>query len=170
MESENDRKIYVDYITQEFPIMYQRLVQHIANGKIPYSSLQGIYQAMGKKVVFDILNVLDYEAEEIPFVIHNLSKVQIMMKKSVFDFDLIKCLFIYTQYGILNNKEKNKIINAIKKMDERTTRELLLRHFESFKEAAIRHTSDGEVGAEYIIDELDRQLTNVYEQLSIFDI
>lgn len=170
MESENDRKIYIDYITQEFPIMYQRLVQHIANGKIPYSSLQGIYQAMGKKVVFDILNVLDYEAEEIPFVIHNLSKVQIMMKKSVFDFDLIKCLFIYTQYGILNNKEKNKIINAIKKMDERTTRELLLRHFESFKEAAIRHTSDGEVGAEYIIDELDRQLTNVYEQLSIFDI
>lgn len=170
MESENDRKIYIDYITQEFPIMYQRLVQHIANGKIPYSSLQGIYQAMGKKVVFDILNVLDYEAEEIPFVIHNLSKVQIMMKKSVFDFDLIKCLFIYTQYGILNNKEKNKIINAIKKMDERTTRELLLRHFESFKEAAIRHTSDGEVGAEYIIGELDRQLTNVYEQLSIFDI
>ena len=29
---------------------------------------------------------------------------------------------------------------------------------------------DGEVGTEYIINELDKQLTNVYKQLSIFDI
>ena len=55
-------------------------------------------------------------------------------------------------------------------IDERTTRELLLKHFKSFKEAVIQSTVDGEVGADYIIDELDKQLTNVYKQLSIFDI
>lgn len=170
MESEDDRKIYVDYITNEFPIMYQRLVRYIANGRIPYSSLQGVYQVMGKRVVADILGALDYETDELPFVIHNLSKVQAIMKRDLFDFELVKCLFIYCRYGILTRREKNKIISSIKNLDERTTRELLLKHFESFKKAVIKNAVNGEVGAAYIIEELNKQLTNVYKQLSIFDV
>ena len=170
MESEDDRKIYVDYITNEFPIMYQRLVRYIANGRIPYSSLQGVYQVMGKRVVADILGALDYETDELPFVIHNLSKVQTIMKRDLFDFELVKCLFIYCRYGILTRREKNKIISSIKNLDERTTRELLLKHFESFKKAVIKNAVNGEVGAAYIIEELNKQLTNVYKQLSIFDV
>lgn len=170
MESEDDRKIYVDYITNEFPIMYQRLVRYIANGRIPYSSLQGVYQVMGKSVVADILGALDYETDELPFVIHNLSKVQAIMKRDLFDFELVKCLFIYCRYGILTRREKNKIISSIKNLDERTTRELLLKHFESFKKAVIKNAVNGEVGAAYIIEELNKQLTNVYKQLSIFDV
>ena len=170
MESEDDRKIYVDYITNEFPIMYQRLVRYIANGRIPYSSLQGVYQVMGKRVVADILGALDYETDELPFVIHNLSKVQTIMKRDLFDFELVKCLFIYCRYGILTRREKNKIISSIKNLDERTTRELLLKHFESFKKAVIKNAVHGEVGAAYIIEELNKQLTNVYKQLSIFDV
>ena len=170
MESEDDRKIYVDYITNEFPIMYQRLVRYIANGRIPYSSLQGVYQVMGKRVVADILGALDYETDELPFVIHNLSKVQAIMKRDLFDFELVKCLFIYCRYGILTRREKNKIISSIKNLDERTTRELLLKHFESFKKAVIKNAVNGEVGAAYIIEELSKQLTNVYKQLSIFDV
>ena len=170
MESEDDRKIYVDYITNEFPIMYQRLVRYIANGRIPYSSLQGVYQVMGKRVVADILGALDYETDELPFVIHNLSKVQTIMKRDLFDFELVKCLFIYCRYGILTRREKNKIISSIKNLDERTTRELLLKHFESFKKAVIKNAVNGVVGAAYIIEELNKQLTNVYKQLSIFDV
>ena len=170
IESGSDREIYIDYITNEFPIMYQRLIRYIANGRIPYSALQGICLVMGKKAVIDILGCLDYEAEEIPFAIYNLSKVQAMIKQSFFDFELVKCLFMYSQCGILNRKEKNKIINSIKNLDERTTRELLLKRFESFKEAVIKNAVDGEVGAEYIIEELNKQLTSVYKQLSIFDI
>lgn len=170
MESDEDRGIYINYITHEFPIMYQRLIRYIANSKIPYSSLQGVCLIMGKKAIADILSHLDYEAEELPFVIHNLSKVQAITKKFFFDFELVKCLFMYSRYGILSRKEKNRIINSIKTLDERTTRELLLRHFESFKKAVIENAVDGEVGAEYIINELDKQLTNVYKQLSIFDI
>ena len=170
IESGSDREIYIDYITNEFPIMYQRLIRYIANGRIPYSALQGICLVMGKKAVIDILGCLDYEAEEIPFAIYNLSKVQAMIKQSFFDFELVKCLFMYSQCGILNRKEKNKIINSIKNLDKRTTRELLLKRFESFKEAVIKNAVDGEVGAEYIIEELNKQLTSVYKQLSIFDI
>ena len=170
MESENDRKIYVDYITNEFPIMYQRLIRYITNGRVPYSSLLGICRVMDKKVVVDILNFLDYEAEELPFVVHNLSKVQTMIKKFFFDFELIKCLFMYSQYGILNRRERNRIINSIKTLNERTTRELLLKHFESFKSAVLMNATEGEVGATYIIEELDKQLINVYKQLSIYDV
>ena len=170
MESADDRKIYVDYITNEFPIMYQRLVRYIANGRIPYSSLQGVCQVMGKRVVADILGALDYEADELPFVIHNLSKVQAIMKQDLFDFELVKCLFIYCRHGILTRREKNKIISSIKNLNERTTRELLLKHFESFKKAVIKKAVNGEVGTAYIIEELSKQLTNVYKQLSIFDV
>ena len=170
MESENDREIYVHYITNEFPLMYQRLLRYVASARIPYSFLQGICQVMGKRAIMDILGFLDYESNEPPFVIHNLSRVQTVIKKSFFDFELIKCLFMYSRYGILNRREKNKIINSIKNLDERKTRELLLKHFESFKEAVLKSSADGEVGAAYILEELDRQLSNVYKQLSMFDI
>ena len=45
-----------------------------------------------------------------------------------------------------------------------------MKHFESFKEAVLKSSADGEVGAAYILEELDRQLSNVYKQLSMFDI
>lgn len=170
MESKEDRKLFIDYITNEFPIMYQRIIRYIAQSKIPYSLLQGICQVLGKKVVSDILAVVDYEAQEIPFVIRNLSRVQKTTQKYFFDFELVKCLFMYSQYRVLSRKEKNKIIQAITNLDERTTRELLLKHYDSFKNVVIKNAVDGEVGAEYILDEIERQLSNVYRQLSLFDI
>lgn len=170
MESEADRQIYVAYITNEFPIMYQRLIRYIAQSKISYSSLQGICQVMGEKAITDILAFLDFESEDIPFVIHSLAKIQTVTKKYLFDFELIKCLFMYSRYGVLSRKEKNRIIQAIKNLDERTTRELLLKHYDGFKEVVINNAVEGEVGAEYIIEEINKQLANVYRQLSIYDI
>lgn len=170
MESEEDRKIFIDYITNEFSLMYQRIIRYIAHSKIPYSSLQGICQALGKKVVSDIFAAVDYEAQELPFVIRNLAKVQKTTQKYFFDFELVKCLFMYSQYRVLNRKEKNKIIQAITNLDERTTRELLLKHYDSFKNVVVKNAVYGEVGAEYILDEIEKQLSNVYRQLSLFDI
>lgn len=170
MESEEDRNVFLDYITNEFPLMYQRLIRYISQSKIPYSALQGVCQVMGDKAVADIFTYLDFEAEEVPFVIHNLLKVQTITQKHIFDFELIKCLFMYSDYGILSRKEKNKIIQAIRNLDERTTRELLLKQYDRFKDAVKSGTVDGEVGAEYILEEIDKQLTNVYRQLSLFDI
>lgn len=77
---------------------------------------------------------------------------------------------MYSRYGVLSRKEKNRIIQAIKNLDERTTRELLLKHYGNFKEVVIKDAVEGEVGAEYIIEEIDKQLANVYRQLSIYDI
>lgn len=170
IESEEDRKIFIDYITKEFPLMYKRIIRYIAKNKIPYSLLQVIYKAMGKQIVFDILSELDYESEEIPFVIRNLARVQTVTQEHLFDFELIKCLFMYSKYGVLSRKEKNKIIQAIINLDERTTRELLLKHYEDFRNIVLSIVVDGEVGAEYILEEMEKHLTNVYRQLSLFDI
>lgn len=170
MESDEDRSLFLDYITNEFPVMYQRLIRYIADSKLPYSLLQGVFLVMGRRAVSDVLSLLNYEDAEVPFIIHNLSKIQTITKQTFFDFELIKCLFMYSRYGILNRREKARIINSIKALDERTTRELLLTHFDRFKETVIQRSVDGEAGAEYIIDELNKQLTNVYKQLSIFDI
>ena len=170
VESEENRHIFIDYITNEFPIMYQRLIRYISQSQIPYSSLRGVCQVMGEKAVRDILAVLDYEAQAVPFVIHNLSKIQTATRRHFFDFELIKCLFMYSRYGVLSFREKNQIIQAIKILDERTTREHLLKHYNKFKEKVIKNAVNGEVGAEYIVEEIDKQLTNVYRQLSIYDI
>ena len=164
-----DRDIFVDYITEEFPLIYKRLIRYIAQGKISYGSLQGIFKALGEKVVSDILSELDYEAKEAPFIVRTLARVQANNQKHIFDFELIKCLFMYSQYDVLSRKEKNRIIQTIIKLDERTTRELLLKHYEDFREKVVSIAVEGEVGAEFILGEIEKQLTNVYRQLSLFD-
>ena len=170
IENENEINIVIDYITNEFPLMYKRLIRYISQGKIPHSFLLGIVQVMGETVVKDIVACIDYDTMELPFVINNLSKVQSILKKHFFDFELVKCFFMYTIYKILNRKEKNQIVQAIQNLDERKARELLLVHYNKFEDAIKTEAIKGEVGAEYILNEIDKQLTNVYKQLSLFDI
>ena len=38
----------VNYISNEFPLMYERLVRYIRDGRLPYSLLEGIYKTYGK--------------------------------------------------------------------------------------------------------------------------
>ena len=170
IKDEANKDIFINYITKEFPLMYQRLIIYISQSKIAYSYLQGICCVMGNKVVKDILGCLDYGGGEVPYVIYGLEKVQSVTKKYIFDFELVKCFFMYSNYKILSGKEKNKIIQAMQNLDERTTRELLLKHYETFEKSVKRTAIDGEVGVEYILEEIDKQLTNVYRQLSLYDI
>ena len=170
IEDKENKEIFINYITNEFPLMYQRLIRYISQSKISYSTIRGVYQAMGNRAIKDILSYIDYEENEVPYVIHSLEKVQSIEKKYIFDFELVKCFFMYSAYKILSRKEKNRIIKAIKNLDERTTRELLLKHYDAFKNIVKNTAIDGEVGVEYILEEIDKQLINVYRQLSLFDI
>lgn len=169
IEDKENKEIFINYITNEFPLMYQRLIRYISQSKISYSTIRGVYQAMGNRVIKDILSYIDYEGNEVPYVIHSLEKVQSIEKKYIFDFELVKCFFMYSAYKILSRKEKNRIIKAIQNLDERTTRELLLKHYDAFKNKVKNTAIDGEVGVEYILEEIDKQLINVYRQLSLFD-
>ena len=169
IDDQGKRNVVVDYITQEFPLMYRRLIRYIAQSRIPYSSLTGIYRVLGKKFVKDVLKELTYLEDEVPFIINNLEKVQRNTQIYVFDFELIRCLYLYRDLEVAPPKIRRSIIIAIQNLDERKTRELLFKHFDSFKAAVKANATDGEVGAEYILEEIEKQLTNVYRQLSLFD-
>lgn len=164
------RYMYVKYITEEFPLIYQRLVKYIAGGRIPYSVLEGIYLVIGKKLVSDIMREIDFNAADTPYVINNLMKVQNNVKRYTFDFNLVKLYFTYNSLGFMKTRTKNRLITAIQNLEERIAREILTQNFDEFKEAILNQVADGEVGAEYIIEQINAQLNDVYHQLSLFDI
>ena len=60
IDSVSDLNVFVEYITNEFPLMYQRLIRYITRSKIPYSLLIGIVQVLGEKVISDILAFIDF--------------------------------------------------------------------------------------------------------------
>ena len=86
IEDKENKEIFINYITNEFPLMYQRLIRYISQSKISYSTIRGVYQAMGNRAIKDILSYIDYEGNEVPYVIHSLEKVQSIEKKYIFDF------------------------------------------------------------------------------------
>lgn len=168
---EDESSLFVaEYITNEFPIMYKRMVEYIVKGKLPYSILRGPFISFGEKFVKDVFSLLDYDLSEEPFVINNLIKVQKLTHKEVFHFELLRCYFMYKSVEFLGKKEYQKIICAIKNLDERECRKLLLGHYDDFKKCVIESVTSGEVGSDYIIKQVEEQLSEVYKQLSIFDV
>lgn len=164
------RDMYVKYITEEFPLIYQRLVKYIAGGKIPYSVLEGIYLVLDKKLVSDIMRELDFSSADTPYVVNNLMKVQNNVKRYTFDFNLVKLYFTYNSLEFMKTRTKNRLIAAMQNLEERVARKILTQNFDEFKVAILNQVADGEVGAEYIIEQINAQLNDVYQQLSLFDI
>ena len=77
---------------------------------------------------------------------------------------------MYKNIGFLSKKQEQEIVKSIKIMDERKVRKLLFDQFDNFKRVVIESVTDGEVGAEYIIKQVEEQLGEIYKQLSIYDI
>ena len=76
---------------------------------------------------------------------------------------------MYNSVGILSKEEKKKVTSAIKKLDETKTRKLLLDRFSDFREAVIDSLAGDEIGAEYIIGQIEKQLNDVYKQLTLWE-
>lgn len=169
MDDGPSKNLLIDYTTKEFPLMYRRMIRYVSTSRIGYSVLRGIYTVFGKELVKDIFAEIDFYEEETPFVINNLAKIQKLTMQYSFDFELVRCLYMYSSVGILSKREKKKIIMTIQKLDEGGTRSLLLKHFDKFKKAVKSKTTQGEIGADYILEEVENQLNNVYRQLSLFD-
>ena len=158
------------YITEEFPLMYDRLITHIVKGRMPYSYLKGIYVTFGNDFVRDVFSKLTFCENELPFVVNSLDKIQVLTKIHTFDYSLIKCFYMYTQLEVFSEREHKNVINSLKKLDERKVREQLLSKFDKFKTLLKMNATDGEVGTEYILDQIEQHLSNVYQQLSLFDL
>ena len=168
-QNNESSRFMADYIYNDFPLMYKRMVKYLANGKLPYSIFRGPVETYGRTLVIDILKILDYELQEEPFVINNLIKIQRLIQKDFFSFELIRCLYMYNSVGLLSKEETKKITSAIKKLDEAKARELLLERFNDFKDAVIDSFAGDEIGADYIIDQIEKQLNDVYKQLTLWE-
>lgn len=168
IEDRNEKCIISKYITDEFPLMYQQMVEYVANSRIPYSMLEGAFRTFGAKFAHSVLELIDYEAEE-PFVINNLIKVQKKAKLNVFKFEYIRSYYLYKSVEALTKKEKKEIVVAIKSLDEQTTQSILSQNFRKFKRNLIKQASENEVGTQYIAEQIEQQLDDFCRQISLFE-
>lgn len=164
-----DADFVVNYISLEFPLMYKRMVRYIKEGRIPYSLIEGVYKIYGKMLVSDIFKFLTFEETELPFVIGNLSKIQMKTGIKIFDFNLVKCFYLFCDAGVFGDKEKKKIITAIRNLDERKTREIIESKFETFKNKLLESVNCEQVGVDFVREQLINIFGDMYNQLSLFE-
>lgn len=159
----------VNYISNEFPLIYKRMVRYIREGRIPYSLLEGAYKTYGKMLVSDIFSELDFEAANPPFVINNLSKIQAKTGIKTFNYDFVKYAYLYFNADILNKKEKSEVIESIKSLNERKIKSVLCNKLGVLKKKLVDKVSEEGVGINYVIEQIESSLTSMHEQLTLFE-
>lgn len=168
IENVEARAFIINYICNEFPLMFERIVRYVTARRISYSLLEGAFQYIGEPFVMSILAYINYNDAE-PFVLNNLIKVQKKTNHHIFNFELVRCLFLYQRVDALSKNDLNSVIENIKNLDEGSTKVILTKNYESFKEKMISQATNGEVGVDYIVSQIEQQLTNFCRQLSLFD-
>ena len=169
LEDASEKKVIVEYITKDFPLIYERMVRYVTDGKLPYSLLEGAFRTFGAGFAKSVLEHIDYSAEEEPFVVGNLIKAQKKAQVKVFKFELVRSFFLYKKAGALRKKDILDIVKAIKSLNEDKCRCILAERFQIFKKRLIKQATDGEVGAEYVASQIEQQLNDFCKQISLSD-
>ena len=159
----------VNYISNEFPLIYKRMVRYIREGRIPYSLLEGAYKTYGKMLVSDIFSELDFDATNPPFVVNNLLKIQAKTGIKTFNYDYVKYAYLYFNAGVLNKKEKSEVIEAIKSLDERKIKSVLCNKLGALKKKLVDKVTEEGVGTHYVIEQIESSLTSMHKQLTLFE-
>ena len=165
--SEPCRDFVIQYITMEFPLMYHRLIDYVAGGNLPYSILEAPFRYLGEGFVTEILKRIDYLSVKEPIVISNLVKIQKKTGKHIFEFSLIKAFYLFRSASVIDDKEAKKIWEKILKLDERETKRLLGLKFMNFRNKFIEQATAGQVGAEYIREQAEKQIDLLGRKLSL---
>lgn len=169
LENAEEKAVIVNYITEDFPLLYKRMIKYVAEGRLPHSMLEGALLTFKADFVRSVLEIIDYEAEEEPFVVNNLLKAQKRVGRDYFGFDLIRTYYLFKNIGALRKVDKVEAIEAIRSLDERKTRSILAARFKTFKVKLIKQATDGELGVQYVTSQIDQQLNNFCKQISLFE-
>ena len=164
------KEILVKYITEEFPIIYERMIRYVVNVKISSALLEGAFKTFGRNFAQSILTHIDFKVSEEPFVIASLIKVQRKAQVMVFKFELVRSFFLYKNCGALRKKDISEIVTAIINLDEKRTRTILEERFLVFKKKLIKQATEGKVGTEYVVNQINRQLNEFCKQVSLFEV
>ena len=156
-----------EYICEEFPLMYERLLNHIISTRVKSYLITGLLKEFGSKFIQDIFKKIDlWETRKSLFA--ELNKSQRALNKYYFNYNIINVFYLYLEAGILSDKHKNSITNSICNLEEEKVKKELFELFEKFKKT-VKKTTNDQIGTEYIIQQIDQQLQEVYEQLSFFE-
>ncbi len=155
------------YITEEFPLMYKRMIEYIATVRTQYSILEGPIKVFGEKLLMDIMAYVDVLSEDTGYVLSNLQKAQAKMHKQIFDINLVQYAKLYCQAGVFKRSEQNELVSLIVNLEENKIKEILIERLPRF-EKKLKKAAKEEVGSAYIINEIKESLTRLNEQLSIF--
>ena len=168
--SDNEEKgIIVDYITKDFPLIYDRMIKYVVSGKLPYSMLEGALRTFGVSFVASVLGEIDYSQNEEPYVVNKLIKAQKKARMKVFRFEYVQAYFLYRSVDVLDKRTSSILVKSIKNLDERKTKSILEKKFIMFKAKMIARATVDEVGVTYIAEQIDKQLKDFCKQLSLFE-
>ena len=165
---EATKKIIRNYICNEFPIMYKRILKHVFKTHVHQSLITGLVSEFKDVFIRDILCMIDYDAEE-HYLIKALIKAQKKLNIHYFNFELVKVFYMFCKMNVFDKEKQDKIKNDIINLREDKTRRQLLNSFEDFKKTVIDIVANDQVGVDFIIQKIEQQLNEVYKQLSIFD-
>ena len=158
-----------NYIYKDFPLMYRRMIDYLVDGKLPYSQLVGPLHAFKEVLVRDILARIDYNSSNEPFVVGNLIKAQRVIKHRYFPLELVRCFYLFNSVSLFARDEKENLVNSIKNLDAKATRVILLGKYADFRKKMIDSFATQEVGAEYISEQINKYLDDVYKQIDLGD-
>ena len=145
------------------------MIRYVTSSKVPYSWLEGAFKTFGKSFAKNVLEHIDYSAEDEPFVVGNLIKAQKKAHLKVFNFELARSFFLYKKCGALRKKDILNIQEAITSLNEERAIGVLEERFEVFKKKLIKQATDGEMCAEYVALQIENQLNEFCRQISLFE-
>ena len=169
LASENQKTVadVATYITEEFPLMYKRMVEYIATVRTQYSILEGPIKAFGAKLLMDIMAYIDVLSEDTSYVLSNLQKAQAKTRKQLFDFNVVQYAKLYCQAGVFKKSEQKNLVSLIVNLEEKKIKEILIERLPQF-EKKLKKAAKKEVGSDYIINGIKDSLIRLNEQLSLF--
>lgn len=155
-------------IVTKYPILYKRMIKHIANKRVSVKSLVPLIQTKKKVFIKDILSYVDVWNPECVFVLDNLERAQLKAGCNLFDFSVIKYLQLFDQVGIVNDNFKKDLNKYIERLDDGEIRKYLLSKLDDFKEKVFEASAD-EVANKYLISEIEDGVKKLYQQLSFIE-
>lgn len=169
-DDEQIKKFVHQYIDKEFPVMYKRLVEHICTSRVKQTLINGLVLEFKDKIIKDCLLHIDFSLEKEHFLINLFDKAQNSLNAQYINFNIIRIFSMYCKLNVFTEKQKIDIQKDIYNMNEENARKKLLEFFSNFKTAVIENATDNQIGTEWIIQQVEEQLKEVYKQLSIFDL
>lgn len=162
----NNGKDELYQIVHKYPKLYTRVIEHIKKTKVNVSLIVPLLKKEGSKFVKEVVKGVDISDTSNIFIYENLDKAQNKCRVKYFEFSLIKYFHLFLEVNVVSDKDIERAQKAVEELDTASFRTILVENLELFKEYMIRN-SKSEVGAAYIVSQIEESITQLYEQLTL---